>query len=83
MSNLLNRTADEIIINEAKAWTIKYLMAASEVFGFILKKIIGINDIRLISKPIQAINQEEEEQTIRVLIVRVNIRDIFKNLKKI
>lgn len=56
---------------EAKAWVKKYLRAASEVnklFVFIIK---GIKDNKLISKPIQILNQEEDE--ILIIVPKINI----------
>jgi hypothetical protein len=60
--NKISRIYLEIIINnnadEAKAWTRKYFKDASIVKMFLLFDIIGINESKLISNPIQALNQE-------------------------
>jgi len=55
-----------MIIREAIAWVRKYLMAASVVGGFSLLRRRGINLIRLISSPSQAVNQEEAD-TVKIV----------------
>jgi hypothetical protein len=74
--DLINSSPDRMIKTEARAWVIKYLMAASELEGDWCIKIIGMNAIRLTSKANQAITQEEEEHAIIVLTAR--IREIIK-----
>ena len=64
---------DMIIKVDPKAWIRKYFNAVSEYKGFILIKIRGINDKRLISKPIHIPNQEEEETVKKEPKRRVNI----------
>jgi hypothetical protein len=61
----------KISIIEARAWVIKYLMEASVHWGFILLMRIGINLIKLISNPNQAVNQEEEEHAMKVPVAKV------------
>lgn len=56
---------------EAKAWVKKYFREASldsKLLGFVIK---GIKDKRLISKPIQAPNQEFADTAIRVPLIKV------------
>lgn len=60
------KEAEKIIITEAKAWLIKYLILVSEDRGFILLIIKGTNLIRLISKPSQHENHEDDEIAIIV-----------------
>ena len=60
-----------MIIVEARAWIRKYFRADSDKNEFGLVVIRGINDIRFISNPIQAPNQEEEEIEIRVPEINV------------
>ena len=63
-------------IEEAKAWVKKYFNLASDVyklFEFIHK---GMKDKRLISRPIQTLNQEEEE----ILIIVPAIREVKNNI---
>jgi len=55
---------------DAMAWAMKYLMAVSVDWGFILFTMMGIKLIRLISNPNQQINQEEEEVAIKVPKIR-------------
>jgi len=66
----------KIRIEEAIAWVIKYLMAASTELNFILLIRRGAILIKLISSPIQAENQEEEEIVTKVpkISVGINIR---------
>ena len=64
-------------IAEAKAWVKKYFNLASDVnklLEFIQK---GIKDNKLISKPIQILNQEEEEILIIVPIIKVKRKIIL------
>lgn len=51
---------------EAMAWVIKYLIVASTELNFILLIRRGAIPIKLISRPIQAENQEEAEIVIKV-----------------
>lgn len=64
--NLKKATEEKIIIIEARAWAIKYLIADSEANGFNWVTRRGIRLIKLISNPNQAVNHEEEEQAINV-----------------
>lgn len=59
-------TEEKIIIKEAKAWAIKYLIAVSEEQGFKLIIRRGIKLIKLISSPSQHVNHEEEEEARKV-----------------
>jgi hypothetical protein len=52
-------------MDEAKACVRKYLSAASVENWLNLSDIKGINERRLISSPIQAPNQEDEEMAIK------------------
>lgn len=55
------------------AWIKKYLIAASPLFLFLSKLIIiGIKDIKLISKPIHIPNKDEDEIEIIVPEKRKN-----------
>jgi hypothetical protein len=57
-------------IAEAKAWVKKYFRLASEVNKLFEFKHRGIKDKRLISNPIQILNQEEEEILIIVPVIK-------------
>jgi len=54
---------------DAKAWTVKYLIAISVKLKFTWNSIRGINLITLISNPSQARNQEFAEIEIRELLI--------------
>jgi len=69
----ISRRLEKIIKTEARAWVIKYLMAASDLEEEEDIVIRGIKDIRLISRANQAINHEEEEQAISVLAIRMKM----------
>jgi hypothetical protein len=56
---------------EAIAWAKKYLIVVSIVVGLSLLIKMGINLIRLISRPTQATTQEEAEQARRVPVIKV------------
>lgn len=71
-----NKTADPI------AWIKKYLREAS-VDIKLLSLIRGIKDNKLISKPIQALNQEFDETVIIVPNIKINKNIIFEELLKI
>jgi len=60
-----------IRITEAKACGMKYLILASVDEGLILLIRRGIILIRLISRPNQQENHDEEEVAIRVPVIRV------------
>lgn len=62
---------DIIKIVEARAWTRKYLIAASVKWEFSFVEIRGIKDSRLSSKPNHAPNQEVEEIERREPVRRV------------
>lgn len=66
-------------IVEARACTIKYLIDASVAIMFFVSFIKGINDNRLISKPIHIPNQEWDEIEIIVLIINVDINNNLYN----
>jgi len=57
---------EKMIIREAIACVRKYLIVVSVLDGFNLLRRSGINLIRLISSPSQAVNQEEEE-TVKIV----------------
>lgn len=61
-------------IADAKAWVKKYFKEDSEENKFFVLIIKGIKDKRLISNPIQILNQELAEMAIKV----PNIIDIIK-----
>ena len=77
------KDADIIIIIDARAWVIKYLILASEEDGLILLIIRGISLIRLISKPNQHENHEEDEIAIKVPVIKVDVYKLFLRLIKI
>jgi hypothetical protein len=51
---------------DANAWVKKYFKVASEENKLFVFIDIGINDKRLISNPIQTLNQDEDEILINV-----------------
>lgn len=59
------------IIAEARAWVKKYFNLASEENWLVSEEIKGINDKRLSSSPIQAVNHDDEETAI--IIPNVNV----------
>lgn len=66
-----NKIIENKRVLEAKACVKKYFKDASEenkLFNFIVR---GINDKRLISNPIQTLNQEEEQ--ILIVVPRNNV----------
>lgn len=78
-----NKIIENRSILEAIAWVKKYFKEASEenkLFNFIVK---GIKDKRLISKPIQTLNHEEEETLIIVPKNRVDKNNILYEFFKI
>jgi len=68
---------------EAKAWVKKYFKEDSVDFKLLLSLIRGIKDNRLISKPIQAPNQELEVTVINVPVIIIVKNKIFEELLKI
>jgi len=56
---------------EANAWVKKYFSVASEENKLFVFIDIGINDKRLISNPIQILNQDEDEILIKVPKINV------------
>lgn len=71
-----NKTADAI------AWVKKYLREAS-VDIKLLSLIRGIKDNKLISKPIQALNQELDDTVINVPTIKIKKNMILAELLKI
>lgn len=68
---------------EAKAWVKKYFKEASVDIKLLLSLNRGIKDNKLISKPIQAPNQELDVTVINVPIIIIVINKIFDELLKI
>jgi len=68
---------------EAKAWVKKYFKEDSVDFKLFLSLIRGIKDNKLISKPIQAPNQELEVTVIIVPVIITIKNKIFEELFKI
>lgn len=68
---------------EAKAWVKKYFKEDSVDFKLLLSLIRGIKDNKLISKPIQAPNQELDVTVINVPIIIIVKNKIFEELLKI
>jgi len=68
-------TKDTMIKEEEIVWIIKYLIVESMDLIDLLIMRIGITLIRLISSPIQAVAQEEEDTAIDVpvIITTINI----------
>jgi len=70
-----------IILNkndvDARAWTRKYFIEASEENIFLGLEIKGTNLIRLISNPIHVPNHDEEEIEIRDPDIRVIMKIIL------
>jgi hypothetical protein len=69
--NLARVRPEKMITTEARAWVIKYLIAASDLDGVGDTIRNGMKDIKLISKANQTITQEEDEQATRVLPIKV------------
>lgn len=67
-------------LTEANAWIRKYLRDASVVKILFLFDIIGINDNKLTSRPIQAPNQELEETVINTPSKSIKRKRIFGEL---
>lgn len=65
---------------EAIDWIRKYFKEASDAKRLLELEIKGINLNRLISKPIQHPNQELEEIEMRVLKIKINIKNILFEL---
>jgi hypothetical protein len=69
-------TLIKIITVEAITWTRKYLIAISIELGLILLIRSGRKLIKLISRPIHAINHEEEE-IAKIVPVNSPVRKIW------
>ena len=66
-------------IEEAKAWIRKYFKLLSEVIKFFLLSFIrGINESKLISNPIHALNQEFAEIVINDLKINIIKKILFE-----
>lgn len=66
-------------IEEAKAWIRKYFKLLSEVIKFFLPSFIrGINESKLISNPIHALNQEFAEIVINDLKINIIKKILFE-----
>jgi len=68
---------------EGKAWNMKYLILASIDLGVDLLTRIGAILIKLISSPIQAENQVEEEMVISVPIISAGTKIKYLSLRRI
>lgn len=72
---------------DAKDWIIKYKIDDSIVKDALLDKIKEIKEIKLISKPIQILNQELEEITsndLKITIIKkINLEEFLKIKRKI
>jgi len=67
-------------VAEASTWMMKYFNEASVLYIFLMLDIKGINDIRLISKPIHAPNHELEDTDTNTPPTKVISRRIFVEL---
>lgn len=65
-------------IDEAKAWAKKYFRADSLETKFLVVLMRGIKHNKLISKPIQAPNQELAEIVIKVPLIKQIKKIIFE-----
>lgn len=72
----IDSSAAVISIADPTAWMMKYFRADSIERCSAFFAIIGINDNRLISNPIHAPNQDEDETLIIVPIIRVNMNNV-------
>lgn len=77
------KKAEKIRRDEAKAWIRKYFNVASEFRGDLSLKERTKRDRILISRAIQAINQEEADMVIIVLVTKKNININFQGAIKI
>lgn len=66
-------------VADADAWMMKYFIADSECRWFSVLNNSGINDNKLISIPIHALNHDDDEILMRVPITRVTVNRIFDN----
>ena len=82
VKNILIKIANKRVA-EAKAWVKKYFKAASDDKVLLLLIINGINDNKLISSPIQALNHELDEMEIRVPLTKVNKNNSLAEFLKI
>lgn len=64
---------EKIKVAEAMAWVIKYFKEASAENLFLNDFIKGIRDKRLISNPIQAVNQEVAE--IEMIVPKIKLKE--------
>jgi hypothetical protein len=69
--SIKNKIIENNRIDEAKAWVKKYFKEASEENKLFVLIIKGIKDNKLISRPIQAPNHEEEETVNKVPLINV------------
>lgn len=74
------KTVENNNIEDAIAWVKKYFKEASVVSGFFVSLIRGIKDNRLISNPIQALNQEDDDIVINVPTIKVIKKIILDKL---
>lgn len=71
------------IIEDDRAWIIKYLIEDSEDIKLLFLIIKGIKDNKLISNPIQILNHELAEIVMIVPKVNIKIKNIFDKLLNI
>ena len=67
-------------VAEASTWMVKYFNEASVLYIFLTLDIKGINDIRLISRPIHAPNHELQDTDTNIPPTKVISRRIFVEL---
>lgn len=71
------------IIADASAWVRKYFRLASDENWLVSEEMSGIKDSRLSSRPIQIVNQEEEETAIIIPNIKVEKKRRCEGIKKI
>lgn len=82
---IINKIIENNNKEEAKAWIKKYFKDASVDIKLFVLIIKGINDKRLISNPIQALNHEFEEMVIidpKIIVKKKIIVEEFFVIKK-
>lgn len=79
----MNKITANNSTEEANAWVKKYFNEASVETKLLLSLIRGIKANKLISKPIQAPNQELAEIVIKVPVIKIHKNIILEELLKI